>query len=106
MDEQSNFTRGKEGVNRRVTTHESLVHGLVWIDSTDTNEIRVTERAGGCLFYNVNVRVGKQCGIYHRIESCPVLGMWWWVFWIGHSEDIRTFGEIFELFVTSHRVID
>ena len=88
----------------------------MWIDSTDTNEIRVTERAGGCLFYNVNVRVGKQCGIYHRIESCPGVGNVMNVVGLldrtfggqtfGHLEDIRTFGEILELFVTSLRVID
>ena len=93
------FYRREGGVNRRVTTHESLVHGLVWIDSTDTNEIRVTigERVG--VFFTTST---STCGqtvwylppnrILPRCWQCNVVvGLLDRTFG-GHSDIRRTFG--------------
>ena len=71
------FYRREGGVNRRVTTRKSLVHGVVWIDSTDTNEIRVTigERVG--VFFTTSTYYVWANSAVFTTESnlAPVLAM-------------------------------
>ena len=92
------FYSGGRGVNRRVTTHESLVHGLVWIDSTDTNEIRVTigERVG--VFFTTSTYVWANSVVFtteSNLAPCwecnVVVGLLDRTFG-GHSDIRRTFG--------------
>ena len=70
VDEQ--FYRREGGVNRRVTTRKSSVHGLVWIDSTDTNEIRVTVG----VFFTTSTYVWANSVVFTTESNlAPVLAM-------------------------------